>query len=358
MLKRPTVIASAAKQPRSRRANGPWVASSASPPRNDAKRLGFRWLLIAIGLVLPASVSAQAYPVEVQNCFETERFDGPPKRALVNDTNMVQTVLDLGLADRIAAVSGIKDVERHLIAPPGVVASLRQFLDRYPTLEVVLGENADFVFAGWAYGFNVGRGITPKSLAEMGIKTYTLRESCIRIGKREPITMETLYVDLRALGAIFGISERADAMIAGFKARVAAVEDRVRDVKERPRIMYCDDCYTANPPVTVGREGMTSLLMRLAGGQNIFDDVPNSYVRINWEEVAKRDPQWIIINDHRIPLEQTIRHLTGDPQLSHVEAVRERRFIPLTYAEQTPSTRSVDGLEKVARAIHTGRFGP
>lgn len=310
--------------------------------------------------LLPAGLSAAAqdFPVEVPNCFETELFEAPPQRALVNDTNMVQTVLDLGLADRIAAVSGIRGVEHHLIAPPGVVAGLRQFVDRYPSLEAILGENPDFLFAGWSYGFDAARGVTPRSLAGMGVRTYTLRESCIRIGKREPIGMETLYADLRALGAIFGIRARAEAMIASLRARVAAVEERVRDVSVRPRIMYCDDCYTASPPVSVGREGMTSLLMRLAGGENIFDDVPDSYIRVSWEEVARRDPQWIIVNDHRIPPEQTIRYLTGDPQLSHVEAVREGRFIPLTYAEQTPSTRSVDGLEKLAHAIHPERFRP
>nr|WP_246736081.1 ABC transporter substrate-binding protein [Enterovirga sp. DB1703] len=271
---------------------------------------------------------------------------------------MVQTILDLGLADRFVGVSGIAGVERHLVAPPGVVAGLRQFIDRYPTLEAVLGQNPDFMFAGWNYGFTAARGLTPAALREFGVKTYTLRESCIRIGKREPISMETLYADLDALGAIFGIRDHTAAAISALRARVAAVERKVRDVSERPRVMYCDDCFTTNPPVSVGREGMTSLLMRLAGGENIFDDVPNSYIRVNWEEVAKRDPQWIVISDHHIPLEKTIAHLTSDPQLSHVEAVRERRFIPLTYAEQTPSTRSVDGLEKIARAIHPERFRP
>ena len=113
---------------------------------------------------------------------------------------------------------------------------------------------------------------------------------------------------------------------------------------------------SAAPPLSVGREGMTALIIRLGGGENLFDDIADSYVRVNWEEVAKRDPQWIIVNDHRVPVEQTIRHLMSDPQLSHVEAIRERRFIPLTYAEQTPSTRSVDGLEKIARALHPDRF--
>ena len=103
---------------------------------------------------------------------------------------------------------------------------------------------------------------------------------------------------------------------------------------------------------------MTSLVTRLAGGENIFDDIPDSYVRVSWEEVAKRDPQWILVSDHRLPLEDIVAHLTSDPQLAHVEAVRERRFIPITYAEQTPSTRTVDGLEKIARALHPDRFRP
>ena len=299
---------------------------------------------------------AQTYPVEIRSCADPVTFDGPPRRALVNDSNMVQTILDLGLADRVVGVSGIKGVERHLVGRPEDIARLPQFVDRYPSLEAILGQNPDFMFAGWNYGFRNTTGVTPEALAAFGVKSYVLRESCIRIGQREPISMETLYADISALGAIFGIRERAEAMIASLKARVAAVEERLRDVSVRPRVMYCDDCYRATPPLSVGREGMTALLMRLAGGQNIFDDIADSYVWVSWEEVARRDPQWIIVNDHRIPVEQTIAHLTSDPELSHVEAIRKRRFIPLTYAEQTPSTRSVDGLEKFARALHPERF--
>lgn len=312
--------------------------------------------LAAVLCLASGAVSAQTFPVEVRSCADAVRFDAPPKRTIVNDTNMIQTILDLGLADRVVGVSGIKGVEHRLIGSPETIARLPQFLDRYPSLEAILGQDPDFMFAGWSYGFRIATGVTPARLAEFGIRTYVLRESCIRVGAREPISMETLYADIVALGDIFGIRTRAEATIAALKGRVAAVEARVRGASDRPRIMYCDDCHTAAPPVSVGREGMTALLMRLAGGQNIFDDIADSYVRVNWEEVARRDPQWIIVNDHRIPPEQTIRQLLGDPQLSHVEAIRKRQFIPLTYAEQTPSTRSVEGLEKVARAIHPDRF--
>ncbi|CAO3358840.1 ABC transporter substrate-binding protein [Azospirillum melinis] len=313
----------------------------------------------AIALALQAGGAlTQSYPVEVPNCFETARFAAAPKRPMVHDTNMTQTMLDLGLADRLVAVSGIEGVEHRLIAPPGVVAALPRLPDRAPTLEAVLSVNPDFLFAGWSYGFNEARGLTPARLAEMGVATYTLRESCIRIGPREPISMDTLYTDLLALGAIFGVTERAEAMVADFRRRVAAVTERVGAVADRPRVMYCDQCHTDAAPLSVGREGMTSLLMELAGGRNIFDDIPDSYVRVSWEEMVRRDPQWIIVSAHRIPAEDAIRYLTSAPQLADVEAVRKRQFIVLTYAEQTPSTRTVEALERMARTLHPERFTP
>ncbi|ALJ39336.1 MULTISPECIES: ABC transporter substrate-binding protein [Azospirillum] len=312
-------------------------------------------LALATGI---GGAHAQDHPVEVANCFETARFAAPPKRPMVHDTNMTQTMLDLGLADRLVAVSGIEGAEHRLIAPPGVVEALPRLPDRSPSLEAVLSADPDFLFAGWSYGFSEARGLTPARLAEMGVATYTLRESCIRIGPREPIGMDTLYADLLALGNIFGIAERAEAMVADFRRRVAAVTDRTGTIADRPRVMYCDHCHTDGAPVSVGREGMTSLLMELAGGRNIFDDIPNSYVRVSWEEMVRRDPQWIIVSDHRVPAEAAIRHLTAAPQLADVEAVRKRQFIVLTYAEQTPSTRNVEALERMARTLHPERFAP
>ncbi|MEG6508861.1 ABC transporter substrate-binding protein [Methyloligella sp. 2.7D] len=316
-----------------------------------------RPLMLAALFAVLGSGDAHAYPVEVQNCFETEVFDQAPKRALVNDTNMVQTVLDLGLADRFVAVSGISGVEDKLIDDPNVIAGLNQFVTRYPSLESVLGLNPDFMFAGWSYGFSETTGLNPDSLARFGVKTYTLRESCVRIGEVAPISMETLYADIEALGKIFGIERRAGQVEADLRARVADVERRLEGVEQRPRVMYCDHCHVGTPPVSAGAQAMTSLIIRLGGGQNIFDDVADSYIRVSWEEMIRRDPQWIIVNDHRVPIEDTITYLTAQPELSHIEAIRKRQFIPLTYAEQTPSTRSVDGLEKIARALHPERFG-
>lgn len=72
---------------------------------------------------------------------------------------------------------------------------------------------------------------------DFGIKSYVLYESCIRIGPRPPISMETMYADILALGQIFDVEEHAEAMVAEFRERVQAVTDRVGNVADRPRVM-------------------------------------------------------------------------------------------------------------------------
>lgn len=296
------------------------------------------------------------YPVNVRNCFETVRFDATPKRVLVNDANMLQTFIDLGLQHRIMAVSAIAGRERFIAAPPGSLTALKHFSQRYPTLEAVIAQEPDFMFAGWSYGFDTGRAITPKGLAEFGIATYTLRESCIRIGRREPMSMELMYDDLLALGAIFGVRQRAQMMVEGYRQRVQEVALKVGRATHRPRVMYCGDCSSASAPLSSGGEGMPALLANLAGGKNIFDDIASSYVRVSWEEVVNRNPQWILVSDDRVSAEQHIRHMLQDPQLKNVEAVRERRFIKVTYPQRSPSTRNVETLERIARILHPELF--
>jgi iron complex transport system substrate-binding protein len=218
-----------------------------------------------------------------------------------------------------------------------VVAGLKQFSDRYPTMEAVLGQNPDFYFAGWQYGFNEA-DVTPAKLAAFDVKSYVLYESCIRIGPRPPISMDTMYADVLALGRIFGVTPEAEALVNDFRSRVAAVTERTARAEQRPRIMYCGGCNNDNPPRTIGTEGMPRLLFVLAGGRNIFDDIKDSYVNVNWETVIDRDPEWIVISNPRIPHEDSIAYLTSSTALRNVTAVQKRQFLFMTYAERSPST--------------------
>ena len=312
-------------------------------------------LCVSFVLAVFAASQAQAFPSEVKSCFDRVRFDGPPERPVVNDFNMVQTVIDMGLIDRFVGVAGIGGGEKEIVWPSGKAGALTQFAPRYPSMEAILGQNADFYFAGWQYGFG-DTDVTPPKLAEFGIKSYVLYESCIRIGPRPPISMDTMYADILALGRIFGIESKADTMVGDLKARVAAVIDRTATVGRRPRLMYCGGCNNDSPPRTIGAEGMPRLLFDLAGGKNVFDDIKDSYVNVSWDAVVDRDPEWIVISNPRIPHEDSINYLTTSPALKAVSAVKNRHFLFMTYAERSPSPRNVDALERLARAIHPELF--
>lgn len=78
----------------------------------------------------------------------------------------------------------------------------------------LLGADPDFVFAGWNYGFSEESGITLDSLAEYGIATYALNESCRRVVDcLPPGSREDWYDDVRNIAAIFGVPERAKELI-------------------------------------------------------------------------------------------------------------------------------------------------
>lgn len=315
-----------------------------------------RYIACVAGLFLLSAASpAAAFPVEVQSCFDKVRFDAVPKRPVVNDFNMVQTILDMGLMDRFVGVAGIAGAEKELVAPPGVAAKLKQFADRYPSMEAILGQDADFYFAGWLYGFSEG-DVTPAKLAQQDVKSYVLYESCIRIGQRPPISMETMYADVLALGKIFDIQAKAEALVDSFKKRVAAVTERTQKAPTKPRIMYCGNCNANTPPRVIGAEGMPRHLFNLAGGENVFDDIKDSYVNVSWDAVIARNPDWIVISNPRIPPQESIDYLTSRPELADIPAVKNKRFVFLTYAERSPSTRNVDALEKLAKAFHPDLF--
>jgi len=88
-------------------------------------------LKAVLGLALAAALAAPAaaFPVEVQSCFDKVVFDAPPKRPVVNDFNMIQTVIDMGLMDRFVGIAGIQGGEQQII-PPDAIAKVKQFADR------------------------------------------------------------------------------------------------------------------------------------------------------------------------------------------------------------------------------------
>jgi len=78
---------------------------------------------------------------------------------------------------------------------------------------------------------------------------------------------------------------------------------------------------------------------------------------VNWESVVERDPEVIVIVDYGPRTwQQKLDFLLEQPALKDVRAIRERRFIILTYLEVTPSIENALAVEKIAAGLYPQLF--
>jgi len=300
---------------------------------------------LAILALLLSATSATAFPVTVQSCDRPVTFDAAPARAISNDVNLTEMMLVLGLRDQMVGYTGISGWKTLDAQMREGVAELPELSAKYPTKEVLVGAEPDFFFAGWNYGMKVGGEVTPETLEPFGIKTYELTESCIHIGAKDKVAMQDMYSDLLNLGTIFGVSDRAVALVDGYNARLAEVTASV-DRSNPLRVFVYDSGEEA--PFTAGKYAMPTAMIEAAGGVNIMDDIEKSWTEVAWEPVVERNPQVIVIvNYGDVTAEQKIAYLKTNPAFAGIDAVVNDRFLVLDYVEATPGPRNIEAVEKL-----------
>jgi iron complex transport system substrate-binding protein len=301
-------------------------------------------------LLLALAAPADAYPVTVQSCTREVTFDAPPAAAVSNDVNLTEMMLTLGLTDRMVGFTGVSGWKTLDAALREGVRELPELSALYPSREVLIGAGADFYFAGWNYGLRVGGEVTPETLAPYGIKVYELTESCIHVMQKNKASLEDLYNDIRNLGRIFGVEERAEALIEGWRRELADYLARLAPLPAPPRVFVYDSGEDA--PFTAGRYAMPTALIEAAGGVNIMDDFPKSWAEIGWETVIARDPEIVVIvNYGDVTAEQKIAFMKNNPAFAGIDAVVNDRFVVLEYVEATPGPRNIQAIKKLAEAF-------
>ena len=324
-------------------------------------------LLAACASTSPTASSAASakptagYPVTVTSCGVPVTYDRAPIRAVSNDINTTEDMLALGLESHMVGDFGaVGDGPVGQPIPPEFQAGFAKVRDvspqNYFTLEELVGLHPDFLFAGWDYGLQLGTNYTPTYLAKFGVKTLVLTESCVRVrAGATVVNLNDTYQDLRNLGAIFGVQQRAARVIAAMQAQVAAVRAKVAGLAPI-RVFDYDSGESA--PFTGPGLATVNALIGLAGGTNIFASLKQSFTSVSWEQVVAAQPQCIIINDYGTPTAaQKEKFLETFPASKNLPAVKNHCFLPLSYDEITPSPRNAEAVLATARWLHPAAFG-
>ena len=124
---------------------------------------------------------------------------------------------------------------------------------------------------------------------------------------------------------------------------------------EPVRVFYFDsDTGGGVDMSTVGDTGLQSLMLEMAGAENIFSDVEGQFVAVSWEDVVDRDPEYIIVCDYYGEgyAEEKIAELKANPATMDMDAVVNDRFIVVPGMAMFPSLECMDAVELIAAGLH------
>ncbi|MVO84286.1 ABC transporter substrate-binding protein [Streptomyces sp. p1417] len=303
----------------------------------------------------------------VTSCGRKLSFDGPPERTVALDQSSTEVLLELGLEDRLAGTSNLKTK----IAPEYRTAydKVDVLSPKILTSEQLRAATPDFTIGGFTDYFTKDRVGTREELADLGLPSFVSAVDCPKQniagsgdggGKKAKSPFELLFQDYADLGRIFGTEKRAAKLVKDQRATLAAAArtaDRAKDEGgDAPTVVWLYSVY-GDTPYVAGRSAIPSEMSRTVGAKNAFDDIDEDWPTVTWEQIAERDPDFLVIGDlseRGKPGDSAadkLKAIRANPVMSKLAAVEKKRFIEIPGTEMDPSVRTVDALPRLTSGM-------
>lgn len=172
----------------------------------------------------------------------------------------------------------------------------------------------------------------------------------------EPERLGDVLRDVETVGAATGREAEAATLLAGLRARVEAVRQRVAAAQSRPRVAFIEWVT----PIFCGGHWNPELIA-LAGGEDGIGRVGERSEQVAWERVAAYQPEVMIVaacgftEERSRQDEPLLRAYPGFADLPCARAGRVHFVDGAAYFSR-PGPRLVDSLELLARLIHPEVF--
>jgi iron complex transport system substrate-binding protein len=253
------------------------------------------------------------------------RIGEPPRRIVSLNPATTEILFALGAGSRLVGRSDYDLWPDSARAIPGLGNGLQ------PNVEAVLGTHPDLVVL---YASQDNRPAAGR-LRAAGVNTLALKNDHISDFRR---TVEVL-------GAILRDSLRAKSV----SDSVYRTLDRVRastGALPRPTVFW--HIWDA-PLITIGAGSFMNELVDIAGATNVYADIEAPSKTISLEDVARRDPQFILAG----PIGAA--KIAADPRWRIVRAVRDKKVLVVdTVVVARPSVRLGEAALSLANLLHPG----
>ncbi|MBU6400111.1 MAG: ABC transporter substrate-binding protein [Verrucomicrobia bacterium] len=167
-----------------------------------------------------------------------------------------------------------------------------------------------------------------------------------------PRSLADIYENLRDLGRATNRLDRADALVASYRARVQRLAARTRGAARRPRVFcleWADPYY--------GSGHWVPEMVESAGGQDALGRKGADSVRLRWRDIAAWAPEVLIVSPCGFGLDRGVSQaetLLRQPGWKNLPAVRAGRVFAVNANAYfaRPGPRVIDGIELLAHLIH------
>jgi len=298
-----------------------------------------------------AQISTFDTPVTIDNCGHIETFDAAPQRIVSMDHNSTETLIQMGVADRIVGM-GFADNADPASDSYREWESIPALSDGTPSAETVLDLEPDLVVGLLRAGFDEKKGLSRDRLNSQGIGTFMFTDRC---GEGFD-DLDVLVDDFTVLGDVLGVPDDARALVDRVTGAVDAVGQKLAQADATPvRTFFYDS--GEDQPMTFGGTGGGNLIARLAGAENITPEGDTGFFATSWEVVGERAPEAIVIVDYgTTSAEDKIAFLKNHPVAQTTPAVQNDRFVvaPLNAFYESPLI--VAAVETIAHGLHPEAF--
>jgi iron complex transport system substrate-binding protein len=238
-------------------------------------------------------------------------------------------ILDgLGRAEVIVARTNADKLPAHILKLPVIGTHMR------PNIEAVLAQKPDLVLQ------MAGR-------KEASLPVDALRKQGVRVAMFRAASFAELMSVIRRVGILTGSEAQAETMLRGMEARLAALDARIAQTTERPRVFF----EVRSPNMySVGQGSLVTELIARAGGVNCVEE-RGRFARLSEEELIRLAPEAYVIQ--RGPMNPAPLPLSQRPRLRGLPAAKNGKawFVDeMKYSR--PGPRNIDAVEELALLLH------
>ena len=261
-------------------------------------------------------------------------FEHQPQRIISTSPSITEILFELGLQDRIVAVTDFCIYPEEACHLPSIGGVLN------PDIETIVSLTPDLII------LQSDSAKMEKNIKSLGIPTFSIK---VR-------TISDIFESINLLGKELNCQEAAKKLLFLLKDKINTFKQRLAGrLPKKVLLLLGDSSNPARDLYAVGPGTFLNELLVLSGGKNILKNSKAQYPKLSKEFIIEQSPEIIIEAGPKSDLPQKeIDYRVGQwNRFPTIRAVRDKRiyFIGADYI-LIPGPRLVKILENFVQVIH------